>query len=96
MLVRWPVGELKAVESEPRPNRNRWQCGSFGRGPNTLGVIGQEVFVKLMRVQDLPEPTRFMFWCTAPYLLATIVLLPLLIDPPEHYCGSVRRSVLSQ
>lgn len=36
-----------------------------------------------MRVQDLPPPTRFMFWCTAPFLVATIVLLPLLARPTE-------------
>ena len=36
-----------------------------------------------MRVQDLPPPSRFMFWCTAPFLVATIVLLPLLARPPE-------------
>jgi len=36
-----------------------------------------------MRVQDLPPPSRFIFWCTAPFLVATIVLLPLLARPPE-------------
>lgn len=36
-----------------------------------------------MRVQDLPQPTRFMFWCTAPFLVATIVFLPLLARPPQ-------------
>ena len=39
--------------------------------------------VSLMRVQDLPRTTRFMFWCTAPFLVATIVLLPLLARPQE-------------
>lgn len=36
-----------------------------------------------MRAQDLPPPTRFMFWCTSPFLVATIVLFPLLARPPE-------------
>jgi len=36
-----------------------------------------------MRVQDLPPPTRFMFWCTAPLLAATLVLLPLFAQPHE-------------
>lgn len=36
-----------------------------------------------MRIQNLPAPTRFMFWCTAPLLVATIGLLPLLARPPK-------------
>lgn len=36
-----------------------------------------------MRVQDLPPPSRFMFWWTAPFLLATSVLLPIVARPPE-------------
>ena len=36
-----------------------------------------------MRVQQLPPPTRFVFWATAAFLIATIVLLPLLAHPPE-------------
>ena len=34
-----------------------------------------------MRIQELPRPTRFMFWCTAPFLVATLTLLPLLAKP---------------
>lgn len=36
-----------------------------------------------MHIQNLPQPTRFIFWCTAPFLIATIVLLPILVRPPE-------------
>ncbi len=36
-----------------------------------------------MQIQNLPQPTRFIFWCTAPFLIATIVLLPILARPPE-------------
>lgn len=39
--------------------------------------------VRSMRVEDLPPPSRFMFLCIAPFLVATIVLLPLLARPPE-------------
>ena len=42
-----------------------------------------------MRLQDLPRPTRFMFWCTAPFLVATLVLLPFLIPPPSATCRIV-------
>lgn len=36
-----------------------------------------------MRAQDLPASTRFIFWCTAPFLILTLVLLPLLVRPPH-------------
>ena len=35
-----------------------------------------------MRIQDLPPPSRFVFWCTAPFFVATLVLLPFLVSPP--------------
>jgi len=38
--------------------------------------------VALMRIKSLPPVTRFMFWSTAPFLVATIVLLPVLAEPP--------------
>lgn len=34
-----------------------------------------------MRIQDFPKPSRFMFWCTAPFLVATLSLLPFLSNP---------------
>lgn len=34
-----------------------------------------------MRIQNLPRPTRFMFWCTAPFFILTLVLLPILSNP---------------
>lgn len=34
-----------------------------------------------MRTQDLPRPTRFIFWCTAPFFVVTLVSLPLLANP---------------
>lgn len=34
-----------------------------------------------MRIQELPRPTRFMFWCTAPFFVATLTLLPFLASP---------------
>jgi hypothetical protein len=34
-----------------------------------------------MRIQELPRPTRFIFWCTAPFFVATLTLLPLLASP---------------
>ena len=37
-----------------------------------------------MRDQDLLPPNRFMFWCAAPFLLATLVILPLCARPPER------------
>lgn len=37
----------------------------------------------MIRVQDLPPPSRFMFWCIAPFLIATIVVLPLAARPPK-------------
>jgi hypothetical protein len=36
-----------------------------------------------MRVQEVPQRSRFMFWCTAPFLVATLVILPLVAQPPE-------------
>jgi len=36
-----------------------------------------------MKEHDLPHPSRFVFWCTAPFLVATIVFLTLLARPPE-------------
>ena len=36
-----------------------------------------------MKVQNVPPPSRFMFWCTAPFLVVTLILLPLLARPPE-------------
>lgn len=36
-----------------------------------------------MHAEDLPTHSRFVFWCTAPFLMATIVLLPLLARPTE-------------
>lgn len=29
------------------------------------------------------RPSRFMFWSTAPFLVASLVLLPLLVRPPD-------------
>ena len=29
------------------------------------------------------QPSRFMFWCTSPFLLTTFVLLAILVRPPE-------------
>lgn len=34
-----------------------------------------------MRIQDLPRPTRFIFWCTAPFFALTLALLPILAKP---------------
>lgn len=34
-----------------------------------------------MRIQNLPRPTRFMFWCTAPFFIVTLALLPLFSNP---------------
>ena len=34
-----------------------------------------------MRVQDLPPPSRFMFWCLAPILIPTLIAFPFLTDP---------------
>ena len=56
----------------------------FGKliGVATLIVFGEKRCRKMpsvvcfMRVQNLPPPSRFMFWCTAPFLVATIVLVP--------------------
>jgi hypothetical protein len=36
-----------------------------------------------VKFQNLPPPSRFMFWCTAPFLVATLVLLPLFAKPPS-------------
>lgn len=35
-----------------------------------------------MRVKDIPPPTRFMFWALAPFLAATLVILPIAVRPP--------------
>ncbi len=51
-------------------------CDLLARAcPNTLALRDT------MRVQDLPRPTRFMFWCTAPFFVLALVLLPLLANP---------------
>ena len=34
-----------------------------------------------MQVQGLPMPSRFIFWCTAPLLVANIALLPFVARP---------------
>lgn len=34
-----------------------------------------------MQIQNLPSPTKFIFWCTSPFFVATIVLIPFLVDP---------------
>lgn len=34
-----------------------------------------------MRIQQNPRPARFIFWCIAPFLVATLTLLPLLAIP---------------
>lgn len=41
------------------------------------------VLATSMVVQIIPPPTRFMFWCTAPFVVATLVILPLVAQPPK-------------
>ena len=34
-----------------------------------------------IKIQEQPRQTRFMFWWTAPFIVATLVLLPILASP---------------